>query len=46
MPRINFDEIEELQDFTPLPEDDYLCRLVEIEEDYTQNNDEMWRLKF
>lgn len=46
MPKINFDEIEDVQDYTPIPEGRYLCRLAEIEEAKTQNNDEMWNVRF
>ena len=46
MPKIDFSKVDDVQDFTPLPDDRYLCQLGEIEEDTTQYNDEMWKLKF
>lgn len=46
MPKIDFSQIDDVQDFSPLPEGDYLCRLAEIEESTTQNDDELWKLKF
>ncbi|MCF6147307.1 MAG: hypothetical protein E3K37_01470 [Candidatus Kuenenia sp.] len=46
MPRIDFDKIGEIEDYSPVPEDSYVCELVEITEDETKNGDEMWKLKF
>jgi len=46
MPKINFDNIDEMDDFSPVPEDSYICELIEIKEDTTANGDEMWKLKF
>jgi len=44
--KINFDEIEQVQDFTPIPAGKYRCRLTGIEEAATNHGDEMWRLTF
>jgi len=46
MPKIDFPSIPNAQDFSPLPEGEYLCQLVEIDESITQYNDEMWKLRF
>ena len=46
MPKIDFANIDDVQDFTPLPDGEYLCRLAEIEEASTYNGDELWKLKF
>lgn len=46
MPKIDFSQIDDVQDFQPLPDDDYLCRLSEIEEASTTQGDEMWKLRF
>ena len=46
MPKIDFSRIDDVQDFQPLPDDDYLCRLSEIEEASTTQGDEMWKLRF
>jgi len=46
MPKIDFSTVDDVQDFTPLPDGKYLCRLAEIEEASTQYGDEMWKLKF
>jgi hypothetical protein len=46
MPRINFAEVDNVQDFSPVPQGKYPCRLVEVEEASTQYGDEMWKLKF
>jgi len=46
MPKIDFTKIEDAQDFSPIPDGKYLCKLIEIEESETQNGDEMWKLRF
>lgn len=46
MPKIDFSTVEDAQDFSPLPEGKYLCRLAEVEETGTQYGDEMWKLRF
>jgi len=46
MPKINFDQIGDIDDFTPLEEDTYLCRLAEVEEATTQFGDELWKLRW
>ena len=44
MPDIDFSQIDDVPDFSPLPDGKYRCKLVEVEETSTQNGDEMWRL--
>ncbi len=46
MPRIDFSQVDDIQDFSPLPAGKYLCRLVGVEEASTQHGDEMWKLRF
>jgi len=46
MPKIDFANVDDLDDFTPLPDDDYLCKLAEIEEATTQSGDDLWKLRF
>ena len=46
MPQIDFDEVEDVKGFKPLPAGTYTCRLEEVEESSTQWGDEMWKLKF
>ena len=46
MPKIDFNNVDDIQDFSPLPEDKYLCRVAEVEEATTQYGDEMWKLRF
>ena len=45
MPKVDFSNVEDAQDFSPLPEGKYLCQLNDIEEASTQYNDEMWKLR-
>jgi len=46
MPQVDFDKIDDPNDFTPLPDGDYDCRLQNIEERTTKSGDEMWGLEF
>jgi hypothetical protein len=46
MPKLDFNGVDEVDDFSPLPDGSYLCRLAEVEEDSTRNGDEMWKLRF
>lgn len=45
MPKIDFNHVDDVQDFSPLPEGKYLCRIAEVEEASTQHGDEMWKLR-
>ena len=46
MPKIDFSKVDDTKGFNPLPIGEYLCRVDDIEELFTQRNDEMWRLRF
>jgi hypothetical protein len=46
MPRIDFNNVGDVQDFSPLPDGKYLCRVADVEEAATQYGDEMWKLRF
>lgn len=46
MPKIDFNNVDDVHDFSPIPDGKYLCRLAEVEEAATQYGDEMWKLKF
>jgi hypothetical protein len=45
MPKIDFDRVDDVQDFAPLPDGKYLCRVSDVEEATTQYGDEMWKLR-
>lgn len=45
MPKIDFNTIEDAEDFSPLPEGKYACRVAEVEEARTKGGDEMWKLR-
>jgi hypothetical protein len=45
MPRIDFNNVDNVQDFAPLPDGKYLCRVSDVEEARTQYGDEMWKLR-
>ena len=46
MPNIDFNTVDDVQDFSPLPEGPYFCRLAEVEESATQKGDDMWKLRW
>ena len=46
MPMIDFNTVDDVDDFSPLPPEEYLCHVVEVEEATTQKGDEMWKLRF
>ena len=46
MPKLDFSQIDDVQDFSPIPPGKYLCKLVDVEESKTQNDDEMWNVRF
>jgi hypothetical protein len=41
---INFDEIGDINDYDPVPEGTYTCRVAKVEEKPTRRGDEMWLL--
>lgn len=45
MPKIDFDNVDDVQDFSPIPDGKYLCRVAEVEEATTQYGDEMWKVR-
>lgn len=45
MPRIDFTAVEDAQDFTPIPDGEYRCRVAEVEETATQMGDDMWNVE-
>ena len=46
MPRIDFSNVDDVQDYSPLPAGRYLVTLTEVEEATTKYGDEMWKLRF
>ena len=46
MVSVNFADINDVQDFEPLPDGQYQCKLADVTEATTKNGHEMWRLKF
>jgi hypothetical protein len=45
MPKMNFDEVPDATDFTPVPEGEYLARVVTVAKGITENNNEKWDIK-
>ena len=45
MPRVDFSNVGDVADFSPIPDGEYLVRLVDIETDATRSGDEMWKLR-
>ena len=46
MPKVNWDDVPDADDYTPLKDGEYICECMEVEESMTRNNDVMWTLKF
>lgn len=46
MPRIDFDNVDGIGSYSPVPDGQYLCRLTDIEPDSTRSGDEMWKLRW
>jgi len=46
MPKVDFTNVSEIADFSPVPDGEYLCRLADIEQDLTRAGDEMWKLRW
>jgi hypothetical protein len=46
MPKINFANVSAVSAFAPLPADDYVCRMGDIETDVTRSGDTMWKLRW
>ena len=42
---IDFGNVDDVEDFSPIPPGDYLCEVDDVEEDNTQFGDAMWRLR-
>ena len=45
MPKIDFNAIDDVNDFSPLPEGRYLCRVVGVDERTTRQGDDLWGLR-
>lgn len=46
MPRIDFNKVDPISSFAPVPEGEYICRLSDVETDVTRAGDTMWRLRW
>lgn len=46
MPKINWEKVEDSQEFTPIPEGRYEASIESVEVKETQKGDEMWLVKF
>jgi hypothetical protein len=44
--KVNFENVSDAQDFTPLPDGEYLCRLAVVEESETKDGNDLWKLHF
>ncbi|MCP4573815.1 MAG: DUF669 domain-containing protein [bacterium] len=45
MPRINFDQVNDVDEYSPIPDGEHVVRVVDIESDTTRAGDEMWKLR-
>ena len=46
MPRVNFKEVDEEQQFTIIPEGEYVAEIKKVEETKTKKDDDMWKVQF
>ena len=46
MPRVNFKDVDEEQQFTIVPEGDYVAEIKKVEETKTKKDDDMWKVQF
>lgn len=46
MPKVKFQDVDETQQFTIIPEGDYVAEIVKVEETKTKNDDDMWKVQF
>ena len=46
MPRVDFSNVNDINDFAPLPDGEYLVRVADIETDSTRAGDQMWKLRW
>lgn len=46
MPEVDFTNVGDITVFTPLPEGQYHCKLVNIRMSFTQSGEELWRLRW
>lgn len=46
MPRIDFHDVADVSDFSPVPDGEYHCCIADVEQDVTRAGDEMWKLRW
>jgi hypothetical protein len=46
MPKVNFKDVDETQQFTVIPEGDYVAEIVKVEETKSKKDDDMWKVQF
>lgn len=46
MPKVDFNDVPDTEDFSPLPDGDYRCRCDEIKEEVSKNGNDMWNMTF
>ena len=46
MPKVKFQDVNENQQFTVIPEGDYVAEIAKVEEKTTKKGDDMWNVQF
>lgn len=46
MPKVNFKNVDETQQFKVIPEGEYVAEIVKVEETTTSKGDDMWKVQF
>lgn len=44
MPEVPFGEVSETENFSPIPEGKYICKIADVKKEITKNNNEVWKL--
>ena len=46
MPKVNFKDVDDSQQFTVIPEGEYVAEIAKVEETKSKKNDDMWKVQF
>ena len=46
MPKVQFQNVDDTQQFALIPEGDYVAEIVKVEETKTKKEDDMWKVQF
>lgn len=44
MPEVPFGEVSDTENFSPIPEGKYLCKIADVKEETTKNGNDVWKI--